>query len=148
MIRKTKTVILTTSVDIDIPFHDCDSMNIVWHGNYAKYFEVARCALLRLFNYDYLDMQASGYMWPIVDMKIKYIASARFTQIISVAASLVEYENRLKITYIITDKLSGEKLTKGSTIQAAVDMKTNSLQFQSPAVLFEKLSPFLKETGE
>ena len=139
----SKQEYLTTAVDIEIPFHDCDPMNVVWHGNYPRYFEVARCKLLRLFNYDYLDMQASGYMWPIVDMRLKYVGSAKFTQMITVTATLVEYENRIKINYLITDKNSGVKLTKGYTIQAAVSMESNELQFESPAILIEKLQPFL-----
>ena len=138
---------LTASVDIEIPFHDCDPMNIVWHGHYAKYFEVARCALLNSFGYDYLEMEASGYSWPVVEMKTKYVASARFTQVITVVASLVEYEHRLKIAYLITDKQSGQKLTKGSTIQAAVDMKTNILQLESPGILIERLEPHLASAG-
>ncbi|MCJ8295331.1 MAG: acyl-CoA thioesterase [Colwellia sp.] len=139
----SKQEYVTTAVDIEIPFHDCDPMNVVWHGNYPRYFEVARCQLLRLFNYDYLDMQASGYMWPIVDMRLKYVGSAKFTQMITVTATLVEYENRIKINYLITDKKTGAKLTKGYTIQAAVSMGTNELQFESPAILIEKLQPFL-----
>ena len=139
----SKQEYVTTAVDIEIPFHDCDPMNVVWHGNYPRYFEEARCQLLRLFNYDYLDMQASGYMWPIVDMRLKYVGSAKFTQMITVTATLVEYENRIKINYLITDKNSGAKLTKGYTVQAAVSMDTNELQFESPAILIEKLQPFL-----
>ena len=139
----SKQEYLTTAVDIEIPFHDCDPMNVVWHGNYPRYFEVARCQLLRLFNYDYQDMQASGYMWPIVDMRLKYVGSAEFTQMITVTAALVEYENRIKINYLITDKKTGAKLTKGYTIQAAVSMESNELQFESPAILIEKLQPFL-----
>lgn len=138
-----KPKLLSTSVDIEIPFHDCDPMNVVWHGNYPRYFEVARCQLLRLFNYDYLDMKASGYVWPIVDMRIKYVGSAKFTQHIKVTASLVEYEHRIKINYLITDKQSGAKLTKGYTVQAAVSIESNELQLESPAILMEKLQPCL-----
>jgi len=134
---------LTTSVDIEIPFHDCDPMNVVWHGNYPRYFEVARCQLLRLFNYDYPDMVASGYMWPIVDMRLKYVGSAKFTQLITVSASLVEYEHRIKINYVITDKKTGAKLTKGYTVQAAVSVETNELQLESPPILLEKLQSCL-----
>jgi len=139
----SKQQYLTSSVDIEIPFHDCDPMNIVWHGNYPRYFEVARCQLLRLFNYDYLDMQASGYMWPIVDMRVKYVGSAKFTQVITVTATLVEYEHRIKINYLISDKETGAKLTKGHTVQAAVSMDTNELQLESPPILAEKLNALL-----
>ncbi len=135
--------LLSAAVEIEIPFHDCDPMQVVWHGNYPRYFEVARCKLLRLFDYDYAEMAESGYVWPIVDMRIKYVASAIFTQHILVTAELVEYENRIKINYLITDKTTGTKLTKGYTIQAAVDMTTKELQFESPSVLIEKLAKVL-----
>lgn len=144
----SKTEYLKTSVDIEIPFHDCDPMNVVWHGNYPRYFEVARCQLLRLFNYDYKDMVASGYMWPIVDMRLKYVGSATFMQAIIVSASLVEFEHRIKINYLITDKHTGKKLTKGYTVQAAVCIETQELQLESPPILMEKLQPCLAGQGE
>lgn len=134
---------IATSVDIEIPFHDCDPMNVVWHGNYPRYFEVARCQLLRLFKYDYLDMVESGYMWPIVDMRLKYVGSAKFSQWITVSATLVEFEHRIKIDYLITDRETGAKLTKGYTIQAAVLIKNSELQLESPSILIDKLQPLL-----
>ncbi len=44
-------------IEIEIPFYDVDSAGIVWHGNYVKYFEVARCVLLDKLNYNYIDMK-------------------------------------------------------------------------------------------
>ena len=37
---------LSTEIEISPAFHDLDPMNIVWHGHYIKYLELARCALL------------------------------------------------------------------------------------------------------
>ncbi|MGB1263388.1 MAG: acyl-CoA thioesterase [Cognaticolwellia sp.] len=135
----SKTVYLSAQATIDVPFHDCDPMQVVWHGNYARYFEVARCELLRKISYDYLDMQASGYVWPIVDMRTKYIGSAVFTQKIIVTAELVEYESRLKINYVICCAASGKKLTKGYTVQVAIDIATEEMLYVTPAVLQDKI---------
>jgi acyl-CoA thioester hydrolase len=126
-------------VIIDVPFFDVDAMQVVWHGHYVKYLEIARCELLRSFNYDYTDMSESGYMWPIVDLQIKYIGSALFARKIKVSATLQEWENRLKIGYLITDIETGKKLTKASTTQVAVNIATRQMCFESPAVLFDKL---------
>jgi acyl-CoA thioester hydrolase len=52
---------------------------------------------------------------------------------------LLEFENRLKIGYTIRDVASGERMTKGYTVQVAVDAQTRELLFVSPAVVFEKL---------
>ncbi|MGB2739922.1 MAG: acyl-CoA thioesterase [Cognaticolwellia sp.] len=136
----SKTVYLSAEAIIDVPFHDCDPMQVVWHGNYARYFEVARCELLRKISYDYLDMHASGYLWPIVDMRTKYIGSAVFTQKIIVKAELVEYESRLKINYVVCCAATGKKLTKGYTVQVAVDISSEEMQYASPAVLLDKIA--------
>ena len=135
----SRDALLTTQVEIDVPFHDCDPMQVVWHGNYARYFEVARCELLRLFDYDYDEMAASGFMWPIIDMRCKYIKPARFRQVIVVTAYLKEYETRLRIDYVISDVETGKKLTKATTIQVAVDIESKDMQFVSPPVLHDKL---------
>jgi acyl-CoA thioester hydrolase len=129
----------TAEVIIDVPFFDVDAMQVVWHGHYVKYLEVARCELLRSFNYDYPQMTESGYMWPIVDMSIKYVGSALFAHKIKVLATLKEWENRLVIHYLITDLDTGKKLTKAKTVQVAIDINNREMCFESPAILFEKL---------
>jgi acyl-CoA thioester hydrolase len=128
-----------TSIDLQIPFHDVDMMEVVWHGHYAKYFEIARCALLDKIDYNYPQMRDSGYAWPVIDLNIRYVQPAAFGQTITVTAQIVEWENRLKINYLITDKSSGLRLTKGYSVQVAVDLTTKEMCFASPAVLFEKL---------
>ncbi|MFA6053193.1 MAG: acyl-CoA thioesterase [Methylobacter sp.] len=128
-----------TETDIEIPFHDVDMMEVVWHGHYAKYFEIARCALLEKIDYNYPQMRDSGYAWPVIDLRIRYAKPAVFGQTITVSAEVVEWENRLKINYHITDKRTGSRLTRGYSVQVAVDMQTKEMCFESPAVLFEKL---------
>ncbi|TXG93236.1 MAG: acyl-CoA thioesterase [Rhodocyclaceae bacterium] len=130
---------LSATVEVEVPFHDVDVMEVVWHGHYVKYFEVARCALLRMFDYDYPQMKESGYAWPIVECQLKYVRPARFGQVVKVKATLAEFENRLRINYEVRDKSSGERLTKGLTTQVAVDVATGELQLVSPPIVEEKL---------
>lgn len=120
-------------------FHDIDPMEVVWHGHYVKYFELARCALLESFDYDYPQMRASGYAWPIVDLRAKYVRSARYGQMLVVRATLVEWENRLKIDYLVSDADTGEVLTRATSIQVAVDVATGEMCFASPNALLERL---------
>lgn len=129
----------TVEVALSPAFHDVDVMEIVWHGHYVKYFEIARCALLQSFDYDYPQMRASGYAWPIVDLRSKYVRPARYGQPLVVRASLVEWENRLRIDYQVRDAETGEVLTRASTIQVAVVLATGEMCFASPQVLFDRL---------
>ncbi len=140
--------LLTIDMEMQIPFHDVDSMGITWHGNYLRYFEVARCKLLDELGYNYRQMQASNYAWPIIDLQIKYVKASTFEQKITVRAELVEWENRLKINYQIRDVETGARITKGYTIQAAVDMSTQELCFVTPEVFRDKIAPLLAKVED
>jgi len=103
---------LSATVEIRIPFQDADPAGVAWHGNYFRYFDTARCALLEQINYSYRQMAESGYMWPIVDTRVKYIQAVGYDHVIRVSAKLVEWEYRLKIEYEIHDD-DGRCVTKG-----------------------------------
>ncbi|RRV09392.1 acyl-CoA thioesterase [Pseudomonas sp. v388] len=134
---------LHLDTEIVVPFFDVDSMNIVWHGHYVKYLEVARCALLDHIGHNYNQMLESGYGWPVIDLQLRYVRSAVFGQKLNVRASLVEWENRLKINYLITDAATGERLTRASTVQVAVDKHTREMQLASPPVFIEAVQKAL-----
>ena len=139
--------VLESEEIIEIPFYDVDAMQVAWHGHYLKYFEIARTSLLKLFDYDYPKMYESGYVWPVIECKCRFIKPARYGMKIRVIAKLNEYENRLKINYLIHDHDSGERICKGHTIQVAVDKNTNDMCFVSPPILFERLAQiFHKKT--
>ncbi len=129
----------SAEIELSPAFHDLDPMAVVWHGHYMKYFELARCALLQKIDYDYPDMRDSGFMWPIVDFRTKYVAPLRYGQKVKVRAKIVEWEFRLKIEYLVTDVESGKALTRAYSVQVAVDIETQEMCFQSPAVLLQRL---------
>ena len=128
---------ISADVTCKAEFYDLDPMQVVWHGNYARFLEQARSALMDKIAYGYKEMHDSGFVWPIVDMKLKYIQPIRLAQKINICATLLEYENRLKIDYKITDCESGQTLTKATTTQLAV--ATGELAFQSPSTLIDKV---------
>jgi len=129
----------TAEVELTVPFHDVDMMGVVWHGNYFRYFEIAREALLNQFDYGYRQMKASGYLWPVVDTRVKYRDVLTFEQRFCVRARIEEFENRLKIAYEIFDAASGKRATSGYTIQVAVEEASREMCFVSPAILFERM---------
>ena len=135
-------------VIIEVPFHDVDTMEVVWHGHYLKYFEIARCKLLDQFDYNYKQMRDSGYAWPIIESHVRYAHGILFEQKIRIRATLKEWENRLKIEYQIFDAKSGKRLTKGYTTQVAVDMHTKEMCYQSPQILFERLNAWAEFKAE
>ncbi|MGL6162357.1 acyl-CoA thioesterase [Microbulbifer sp.] len=138
-VKKTLPDNWRAEVELQVPFHDVDMMEVAWHGHYVKYFEIARCTLLDRLDYDYPQMRESGYAWPVIDLRIRYAKPLRFQQWVVVRAEVAEYENRLKINYQVRDRDSGARLTKGHTVQVAVDMGNGEMLFASPPVLLQKL---------
>ncbi|MGX4727417.1 acyl-CoA thioesterase [Pseudomonas corrugata] len=129
--------VLHVETQIVVPFFDVDSMHVVRHGHYVKYLEMARCALLDQIGHNYNDMLAAGYAWPVIDLQLRYVRSAVFGQALTVRASLVEWENRLKINYLISDALTGERLTRACSVQVAVDISTREMLLASPRVFVD-----------
>ena len=130
---------LSHEIEIVPAFHDIDSMDVVWHGHYVKYLELARCALLDKFDYGYTRMRESGYAWPIVDLRMKYSGPASFDQPLVVRAEIVEWESRLKMDYTIRDARTGKRIHRATSIQVAVDMATSQMQYVCPRVLWDRL---------
>lgn len=133
------TVYASFETEIKAQFFDVDSLSVVWHGHYVRYLEEARCDLLDSIGYNYNQMRDSGYMWPIVDMHLRYFRPVKFRQTVIVRSELVEYEFKLKIRYTIYDKETGEKICKAHTEQVAVDIHSREMEYMSPPALVERV---------
>ena len=133
------TLSSVAEIEVSPAFHDLDPMDVVWHGHTLKYLELARCALLQGFDYDYPQMRASGYVWPIVDLRCKYVRSARYGQRLRVRAELTEWEMRMRIDYVIRDADTDEVVTRAHTLQVAVEIASGEMSYATPEVFRRRL---------
>ncbi len=114
-------------------------MDVVWHGNYFKYFEVARCSVLQAIDYDIPQMKASGYAWPIVDIRSRFILPVTYNEQIEIIAIIVEWELRLLIKYLVINKATQRVVTRGQSIQVPLHLETMSMTLGCPGLLKEKI---------
>lgn len=133
-----ENAIYSVTKDFTVEFYDVDSMDVVWHGNYVKFMEVGRCALLDDIGYGYKEMVADGYVFPVTDIKLKYKISLKFGEKCSIRSTLTEYENCMKISYEIFNS-KGELAAKGSTTQMAVKISTGESKFTCPELFVERV---------
>jgi acyl-CoA thioester hydrolase len=131
--------VVSAEVEVRAPFHHIDPLEVVWHGHYVEYFELARAALLDRIEYNYAEMRDSGFAWPVIELFVRYARPIRYGQRVRVQARLTEWESRLRIEYAVLDAETGARLTRGHSVQVAVAMATGEMCFVSPDVLFRKL---------
>ena len=125
---------------LTVQFYDLDPINVVWHGNYLKYLESARCDLLKKIGYDYDNMRADGVVYPIAKMDLKYIKPCKFNQVLFLETIVEELEPSLIIKYNIFDEESGEKVFSAKSMQICVDIKTGESIYSAPEGLKQKLA--------
>jgi acyl-CoA thioester hydrolase len=136
---------ITAETEFNVEFYDVDSMEVAWHGNYVKYLEKARCALLDQIGYGYPAMKDSGFAFPVTEISLKYIRPLRFGERVRARAILDEYENRLRIKYELYNARTGELTTKGMSTQMAVDIGKGDSCFICPQIFIDKVETLLKD---
>lgn len=139
--------IVSASAEATPQFYDLDPMNIVWHGNYPRFLELGRVAVMKRIGYNYEEMVESGFAWPFIEMRMRYARPMRLDVPVKITAGIVEWENQLRITYSITEKETGERVMRASSSQVALKIGANEMLWVTPPVLREKLAPFLPHSS-
>jgi acyl-CoA thioester hydrolase len=134
---------LTGETEFKVEFYDVDSMEVAWHGNYVKYFEKARCALLDKIGYGYHEMRDSGYAFPVTDLRLKFVRPLRFGDRVRAKATLEEYENRIRIKYELYNAETGVLTTKGLSTQMAYNIAANDSCFECPRIFVDRVETLL-----
>jgi acyl-CoA thioester hydrolase len=139
--------VLSAELEFAVEFYDIDSLQVVWHGNYIKYFEKARCALLNKIGYGYREMKDSGYTFPVTGISVKYISPLFFGNRVRAKAVLDEYENCLKIKYELLNAETGVLCTKGTSTQMAYDIAAGTSCFICPQIFIDRVEALLRPDG-
>ena len=142
-----KTGVLPTEIEVEVPFHDVDIAGVAWHGHYAKYLENARWALMHRIGYGLDQMIESGYGWPVIELELRCLRFSRFRDRLRIRASMVEWENRLVIHYLVLDAVNGERVARGRSVQVAVEIATRELQFVCPPALVDRIVTAVEQAG-
>ncbi|MDR2981280.1 MAG: acyl-CoA thioesterase [Puniceicoccales bacterium] len=108
---------ITASSEIRVRYAETDAMGIAYHGNYLAWFEVARVALLDKLGLPYKALDDAGFLLPVLEVGIRYIASARFDDKLTITASMSE-QPRVRIHIDYTIHLGDQLITTGHTLHA------------------------------
>ncbi len=107
--------IVSGKYQIRVGYVDTDQMGIVHHSNYVRYFEVARCDMMRELGLSYAEMERRGIMMPILEVYSKYHSSAYYDDLLTIEVSLEELPTaRIKFFYRVLNE-AGTLLNSGYT---------------------------------
>ncbi len=114
-------------------------MGVVYHGNYAQYFEIGRTELLRSTGVTYKYMEKTGVMLPVISLSCNFKKPALYDDEITITTVIKKTPSvRIEFDYEITNQ-NNELICTGNTILAFVNMVTKK-PIRCPKYILEKLT--------
>ena len=130
---------LSQSTSFRIRYAETDQMGVVYHGNYAQFFEMGRIDWLRALGISYKSMEKNNVMLPVVSLECNFKKSAEFDDVLTVKTSLKKIPTvKIEFEYEITNQ-KNELLTTGNTTLAFINMTTKK-PMRCPEYILEKLN--------
>ncbi len=126
------------SVELEIPFHDCDPLFVAWHGRYFQYLEAGRQALLRSRTLDVPDLMKLRYRMYVSDVRCRYNFPLTYGDRVRVTSWFGEHESLIKVLYEVFNETKGRKSARASTLLAVTDEHSKFLP-QIPASIRDRL---------
>ncbi|MFY7936506.1 MAG: acyl-CoA thioesterase [Flavobacterium sp.] len=109
---------------VRVRYAETDQMGVVYHGNYAQYFEMGRVEWLRNLGVSYKWMEENGVMLPVVSLEMNYKKPARYDDELRVKTILKSQTSvKIEFDYEIYNE-QNQLLTTGYSMLVFVDMKS------------------------
>jgi acyl-CoA thioester hydrolase len=105
-----------------VRYAETDAMGIVYHSNYIVWFEVGRGEYMRQQGGDYAHFEAQGYYLPVIEVQTRYLAPARYGDLVTVRTRIEEVRSRqVTFAYEVVMAETGQLLATGQTKHVCVD---------------------------
>jgi acyl-CoA thioester hydrolase len=130
-------------IQMTVPFHDLDPLQVVWHGNYLKYFDIARFALFDHCGVDLHEYsKTSGFLFPVTRTSTKHIRPLRYRDHFVVRATVREAHIRIVLDFEIRLADDDTVTTRGRGEQVSVKYPGDELMLQIPPEIENALTIF------
>jgi acyl-CoA thioester hydrolase len=134
---------MTSETQIRVRYGETDQMGVVYHGNYALYFEQARTEALRQIDITYKSLETFGVMMPVVSLHTDFKRSAKYDDLLTIKTSMKELPTaKIVLDYEVLNE-EGLLLATGSSTLVFMDKKTNR-PTRCPEHLYQKFNTFFE----
>jgi acyl-CoA thioester hydrolase len=129
--------VISSKKEIEVRFSEVDSLRMVWHGNYLRYFEDGREDLGKRYGLGYLEVYANGFVTPLVKSELDYKRPLRYGDTAIVETTFVnDPAAKLIFDYAIYNSKTGELVCTGRTVQVFLNTD-GELQLNAPDFFLE-----------
>ena len=124
---------LTHTTVVDVKFSEVDSLGIVWHGHYVRYFEDGREAFGKAFDLDYLTFYKNKFVTPVVNINCDYKRFLKYGDRVRIETRYVACDAaKINFNYRLLNAANDEVVVTGSTVQVFLSSDTLALQLTNP----------------
>lgn len=111
-------------IKVRVRYAETDQMGVVYHGNYAQYFEMGRVEWLRDKGVSYKELELKGIMLPVVSLNMNYKKPAYYDDELTIVTNMIYLGGvKIEFNYEIFNE-QGDLLTTAHTVLVFVDMQT------------------------
>lgn len=134
----------SSETKIRVRYAETDQMNVVYHGNYAQYFEVGRVEAIRQLGFSYKDLEETGIIMPVIEWNARFLRPARYDDLLTVRTILQEWpkDHRIRFRQEVYNE-EGKLLTVGDILLYFLKSATME-KTPMPKEMEEKLNPYFK----
>lgn len=133
-----------SKTQIRIHYALTDQMGVVYHGNYAQFYEIGRTEALRNLGLTYKNIESMGIIMPVIEIHSKFIRPAVYDDLITIETTLKEIPQHHRIEFhgnIFNEK--GELLNSGHVLLYFLNASTMK-KSEMPVAIRQKLEPLFK----
>lgn len=130
---------LVAEVEIRVPFHDVDPMNVVWHGNYFKYFEMARTELERRLGLTVPVLHDMGYICPVIESYCRHVSPMGYDDQGRCRAWVADLDRRVTVGYELWNVTANRRSAEGYTVQVALDRDSRKMLMTVPEGIADRV---------
>lgn len=136
---------MSIKTTLRVHFYDTDTMGVVHHANYIRWFETGRVEYLRSIGITLTDMMSDGILFPLTEIQAKFIHSAKFDEDLELETTAVELTKvKMEFKYKIRRQSDGELLVKGHSQNVFTNTATGKIS-RLPEKYFSKMEKAMIE---
>ena len=134
---------MSVKTALRVRFYDTDEMGVVDHANYIRWFETGRVEYLRSIGITLTDMMSDGILFPITEIRAKYLHAAKFDDDLELETTAVALTKvKMEFKYKIRRKSDGQLLVKGYSQNVFTNAATGKIS-RIPEKYFSKMETAL-----